>query len=93
MTHCIPIRHKITFQSSLALENGGVRDAWNHQSIRMSHLFLKLSIVRILPNVAIQEKNATLKGASVFHMLFQGKEVPLLICFNLKCTISGRNPI
>ena len=38
-------------------------------------LFQKLSIVKILPKAAIQEKNATLGGTLDCHTIFQGKSM------------------
>jgi hypothetical protein len=45
-----------------------------HQFTKIMFRFLKLSIVKILPKAAIQEKNATQVGTLVFQMLLQGKE-------------------
>ena len=33
----------------------------------------RISVVKILPKVAVQEKNATLEGTFYCHTIFQGK--------------------
>ena len=41
-------------------------------------LFLRLSIVKHFPKVAVQTKKATLEGIFCFQMLFQGKQQSLI---------------
>ena len=43
-----------------------------HQSKMSTFLFLRLSMVRILPSAAVQVKKETLVGTLTFQMLFQG---------------------
>ena len=44
-----------------------------HQSKMSTFLFLRLSMVRILPSAAVHVKNATLVGTLTFQMLFHRK--------------------
>ena len=60
--------------------NNGVNDQFSPCLLHIQHqfsiiifFFLKLSIVKILPNVAVYKKIATLAGLEGFQMLFQGK--------------------
>ena len=81
ITHIVPKRIKTIDHNSQAI--GQCKSKWlpvsplnlhmQHQSIMISCLFLRLSIVRILPNAAVQTKKATLEGAFAFHTHFQGK--------------------
>ena len=45
-----------------------------HHSSTAICLFQRLSIVKILPKAAVQEKNATLWGALDCHTIFQGNQ-------------------
>ena len=85
ITQDIPNKVRTRFHSSWA--RGQCNSKWltdspldlhiQHQSIMRTFLFRRLSIVRILPNVAVQEKKATLDGTLAFHTLLQGKEIRL----------------
>ena len=48
-----------------------------HQSIKLIPLFHKLSVVKILPNAALQEKKATLGGILDLQIIFHGKWIEL----------------
>lgn len=47
-----------------------------HQSTTMTCFFLKLSKVQIFPNDVAHTKYATLKGALILQMFFQGNGEP-----------------
>ena len=85
ITQQTPNKQKIILHISKAIWQW--RRRWSTNSPHLLHikhhsrttrcLFRRLSIVRILPKAAVQEKNATRGGTFDCHTIFQGKEMTL----------------
>ena len=83
ITQCIPNKQKTIDHNSYAI--GQWRRRWSTNSPHFLHikhhsttaicLFQRLSVVKILPKAAVQEKNATLGGTSDCYTIFQGKSM------------------
>ena len=82
MTQCIPNKQKTIDRSSYVI--GQWKRRWSTDSPHFLHikhhytiicLFQRLSVVKILPKAAVQEKNATLGGTFDCHIIFLGKSM------------------
>ena len=83
ITQYIPNKQKTIDHNSYVV--GQWRRTWSTDSPHLLHikhllhtaicLFQRLSVVKILPKAAVQEKNTTLGGTLDCHTIFQGKSM------------------